>query len=167
MSTLPAFPALRPRDYFTDKTLPSVYDDAIGDIIVAAAAGTAPEQPLCVLTVDEAWLLIAFAARMATLSVRERSPERLNRALVALAVEGGKLDLRETIQMLALILDAAHRIGTPASPLFSSAASIVRNARVAEVMLTFPERPVDMRTIESMGYIAVGDGGTFEYRRRW
>jgi hypothetical protein len=160
-------PLVSPAEYYRDDRLPSPYDDAITE---ALAVSRSPSEIAALHSEtgsDEGWLLLTFAARMATLSVREHNRERLKSALAALALEGGRIDLRETLQVLSLIYDAALRIGQSPGPLFSEGAQMSAGDRLAEEMARFPERAEESRSIESMGFTIDGSGDRFQYRRRW
>lgn len=92
VTILNIFPAVSSRAYYTEE-LPSAHDDAIVVVLRMVAAGSAGEAQRIrqEMTEPQAWLLIAFASRMASLAVRERSRSRLDDALTALVFEGGVL----------------------------------------------------------------------------
>lgn len=161
-------PRVAPREYL-DSELPSAHDRSIAETLRRIYATTGRELPLFRdrLTASDAWLLIAFAVRMASLSVREQNEGRLRDALKAIMVEGGVLDIRESYQVLALIFDAASRIGVGSATLIADAMHDDASVAIKTALQEFPRRSAHDRSIEAMGFETAGAGAAFRYRRRW
>jgi hypothetical protein len=113
---------------------------------------------------EHSFVLLGFAERMATLSVRQGSQEFLREGLAALVLEGGRFDIRENILAMAPLYDAARRLGLDAERLFLEAASLVDN-RVSRVLGNYPLRPEHAKSLEAMRYEVSADQDGFLYRR--
>lgn len=85
-------------------------------------------------------LLLNFAQHMATLAVRERSLDRLELGLSALALAGsaGVADLRDVGMRTQPLRDAAARLGAGALPLFDEAASLATPEAAALIVNAKP-----------------------------
>jgi hypothetical protein len=79
-----------------------------------------------VFTDNQALMLDAFAVRMASLAVRRGSIAPIKWGLVALTLDCGKFDDRETIPSLPPLYDAALRIEVDSRALFESVAALAR-----------------------------------------
>jgi hypothetical protein len=133
-------------------------DAGIRQIIRSKSANPAPSS-------RESWFLLAFGIRMAALAVREQDASHLADALAAVAIEGGRIDLRENLQVLALIYHSAEKIGADAQSLFDSAPA--SNPELGAAIREFPRRAARDRSIEAMGFRESGDAGEFLYQRVW
>ena len=168
MASNPIFSAVSPAEYLREE-LPSFNDDRIAAAVrhLLEHAPSDVAEIRAQMTDAEAWLLVAFAIRMASLAVRERNGRRLTDALTALTLEGGALDVRESQQVLALVYDAASRTGADGAALFAQRASDDHRSRLSDAIRQFPARDAHGRSIEAMGFKVVGEGTTFRYERRW
>lgn len=90
----------------------------------------------------------AYSERMASFGLRENSEEPLFLGLVALALEGFKFDLRESLMVLSLHAYSAKEIGVDVITLFSRAAEF-GDTKTKEVFVNFARKPTD---IKAMGY---------------
>lgn len=111
---------------------------------------------------DTSWFLIAFAERTASLAVREKSRDRVLDGLLALIIEDYRVDPRDNLTRLAVLYDAAARIGASPEELFAEAASFASNA-VARSLVEFPmRRPAD-RSLQAFFYKGVEGPEGFRY----
>jgi hypothetical protein len=155
---------MSPREYLLSP-LPSPVDEKIRELVRRYTPATGAELRSA-LSRQHSWYLLAFVARMAALAVREHNGNYLVDALAALSLEGGRLDIRENIQMLALIYNSAMKIGTDVTQLFSSALP-AGNAELDDAIRSFPLRADKDKTIESMGFREAHDESGFRYVRTW
>jgi hypothetical protein len=147
--------------------LPCQVDESLTEVVEMARALSPFERP----AVDKAFakdrgILRAFAGRMATLAVRESSEQRLTAGLSALVVENFDDDARETTMELALLFDAARRIGVSPTTAFADAIAWAR-PQAAEQLRAYLARDPGLQRIESMGYAAKSDRDGFRYRHDW
>lgn len=94
---------------------------------------------------------MAYAERMAILAVRKQSPDLLKKGLLALVLEGFKLDPREDIMRLALLDHRAIKIGVNPKQLFEEAATFATGEAI-EHLRQFTLRKAQDKSIESMGF---------------
>jgi len=115
---------------------------------------------------EQTFGLLAFAERMAILSVRQKSREPLMKALLALVVEGFRCDAREDILVLALINHSAIKVGADPKQLFGEAAGHA-STEVAQYLREFAERRHEDKSIQAMGYSEEMTSDGFNYARNW
>jgi hypothetical protein len=88
--------------------------------------------------------LIGYAYKMATDAVRQASPDLVVRGLAALAIEGGRWDIRDSIIPMALLHHSALKLGMDAGKTFEAGASLSTSAPLSQAMRSFPaRRPAD------------------------
>lgn len=147
--------------------LPCQVDEILTEVVEIAQALSPFERPAVqkIFSRDRA-LLRAFAARMASLAVREASEERLRAGLSALVIENFADDARETLMELSILFDAARRIGVSPEAVFSQAIQWA-SLQAAEQLRTYLARDPGLQRIESMGYSASSDRDGFRYRHQW
>lgn len=92
--------------------------------------------------------LIGFAAKMAVEAVNQNTPELVSRGLVALAIDGGRVDLRDGIVAMALLHHTAVKLGTDTQRVFAEAA-ISTSEEMNTAMRTFPLRKEEDRDIRA------------------
>jgi hypothetical protein len=146
--------------------IPSPLDELTSKIVQSfvRAAHHEREAIESLLSDEHAFVLLGFAERMATLSVRRGSEQFLREGLAALVLEGGKFDIREDILAMAPLYDAARRLGLDAEQLFLEIASLSDN-RVSRVLRHYPLRPEHAKSLEAMRYEVGSDEDGFLYRR--
>jgi hypothetical protein len=106
----------------------------------------------------------AYAAVMAVLAVRQGSPDFVLRGLIALAIEGGGLDIRNSIPILATLHHSALKLGMDAQQTFSDIAALSPADSMRAQMTTFPSRPPEIRGLEAfyLREVMTDDGFMFE-----
>jgi hypothetical protein len=118
-----------------------------------------------VFTDKQALMLDAFAVRMASLAVRRGSIAPIKWGLVALTLDCGKFDDRETIPSLPPLYDAALRIEVDSRALFESVAALARvycGAFVAHLG-QFHDLPHKTRSLFAARVVASTDADGFRY----
>lgn len=148
---------------YLDEQLPNFRDAQIAALVrnTAERAGLAELEG----EVDRAQVpvLLVFAERMASLAVRRRDAASLADGLraAALATAGDK---RDAMMALALLWDAAGRIGVGPGDTFRSVAGDL--PRGGPALERFAQRDPEDQTIEAMGYRTTDEDG-FRYERTW
>ncbi len=112
------------------------------------------------------WLLIVFAERMATLAVRKQSRDKVLEGLLALILEDYRVDPRDNLTRLAVLYDAATRIGVSPDEIFSEAARFANNS-VAQSITEFPSRRPADRSLKAFFYKAVDGPNGFTYEESY
>jgi hypothetical protein len=113
---------------------------------------------------DFSWRLLAFAERMASLAVRESSPERLLDGLLALLIGYYRVDVRDVLTVLAIIYDAGIKIGAQPDNLLLDAATMINNS-IAQIMLEFTSRTPTNKSLQNFFYKEDHDLDGFRYMR--
>lgn len=124
-------------------------DELIAPIIDAFRAADGVDRQKIVLKLGEGAqrALRSYAANMAVLAVRRNSADLVDLGLFALAVEGGRPDIRDSIVVLAKLYHSAVRLGMNAPRTFSDVASLVTADRLRYEMEQFPSRPTEVRDL--------------------
>jgi hypothetical protein len=150
------------------RPIPCDLDDEIGTLVDTFANATASERKTLTdaFGPEQAFGLMAYAERMAILAVRNRSPDLLKNGLLALVLEGFKLDARENIMRLALLDHSALKIGMNPEQLFEEAARSATGEAIQHLR-EFAGRSVEDKSIESMGYSEETTADGFGYSRNW
>jgi hypothetical protein len=107
-------------------------------------------------------VMCVYAERMASIAVHEGRSVMLERALVAAALGGLHVGRQESVAAVALVEDAAIRIGQDVHALFADVSSIV-GAPWATELVRWLGRPDDQRSIEHVGFTTKNDLGDFRY----
>jgi len=136
--------------------LPSPTDARISEVcILYMNANPIQRQVLCSsLSQEVGFNLGAFAARMAMLSVRERSETLLLHGLVALIMELDWPDLpdvREILMDLSIVYHSAAKLGCAVS-LFEQAAQYTDKTFSRDIVLSYLRRDPEAQRIEAMGW---------------
>ncbi len=143
--------------------------DARVDALIDAYVNNSASVKLKITTAigpEQTFGLLAFAERMAILSVRQKSREPLMKALLALVVEGFRCDAREDILMLALINHSAMKVGADPTQLFNEAACHA-STEVAHYLREFAGRQPEGKSIQAMGYSEDMTSDGFNFARNW
>jgi hypothetical protein len=151
--------------YF-DSEIPEPLDESISRLIDAYAAAPASQRAAAADAFQGSWqslVLFAFAARMATLAVRLGHSQAVRRGLNALAFEGARNDWRDTLVYLAVVSDAAERLGLDFKAEIAAAAGVASTPEARDRFHEFASRPPDLRSLRAMGWRIVGSGETSKY----
>ena len=105
------------------------------------------------------------AARMAVQAVRENSPDCIEQGLVALLLEEGGGDWRDSIVALFQLYHSAGKIGVDAARTFSKVADLGKPGLMTKEMVHFPLRPAGSRSLQAFCMEEeIGEDG-FRYRQ--
>jgi len=146
--------------HYTAEPLPSSTDDRVRTFVVSESVASERVD----LTREAEWVLIVFASRMASLAARERSVERVQDGVAALALVQGQVDLRNAIVHLSILYDAALRIGANADAIFRSFADA--SGPMIQYITAFPARKTADKAISAMGFSVIEEP-EFTYRKNW
>ena len=92
---------------------------------------------------------LGYAADMAVLAVRTQSPYLIEQGLIALVIEGGTQDWRDSIVALAKLYHSAGKLGMDAQKAFDEAASLADPGIIKKEMNGFPLRPPEDRDLKA------------------
>jgi len=95
--------------------------------------------------------LESFGLRAAVWGLRERSLEMVRTGLAGFAIADIAGDVRETLMSLPVMFHAARELSGDGALVFEDAAAISGPA-LAAVLRDFARRPVDLQTLEVMGW---------------
>jgi hypothetical protein len=149
--------------------MPNSVDDAVAGFLdeYCSTNPETRETTRSSLTPDYSAGLLAFAERMAVLAVRENNPHRVFSGLLAIALEDFRVDQREDLLVLSLLLNSAIKIKADPDDLFDRAAACSR-PHVGEVLLQFlKNNRKKKKIVEQMGYKEIMTQDGFDYKRTW
>ena len=155
-------------DGYLQRKLPCELDALATNIVDDYIKGTDKEKSAILANFgpNQSFAWLAYAERMASLAVRELSRLILFRGLIALIIEGFKLDARENILVLSLLNHSASKIKIDASVLFEEAARLAPEATAMQFRC-FLNRSPDQKNIKVMGYEEQDCEGGLLYLRNW
>lgn len=114
------------------------------------------------ITSEIAWLLLCFAIRMATYSLRFSSQRYVTNGLQALGMTIGVLDEREVLVVLVLYSDAKGKTG------LSFKSVLERESVFSTLLENFISRSEHDKSLSSMGYVLKADEkNNLTYIRTW
>ena len=119
------------------------------------------------LTSDSRNALLGYASDLAVLAVRRNSPELVRLGLLALAVEGGTVDIRDSIVGLAKLYHSAMKLGVDAAATFRDVAALTPVARLRSEMSGFPSRPPEYRELPAFWLREQMTDDGFVYEMVW
>jgi len=107
---------------------------------------------------------LGYAADMAVLAVRRGSRELVVSGLTALAIEGGRFDIRDSIVALAKLYHSALKLGMDAAGAFRDVAALANPGQMRIEMGRFPARPPGARDLEAfcLREVLTDDGFNYE-----
>src|SRR5579885_505258 len=147
-----------------DKPIPQPEDAIIADAVLAWSRLPRSDRDAASqsVTLRQWYVLLAFSRRRASLAVREEREELIFQGLLAVGLDGWRYDFRDCIVRLALLYDAAVRIGVAPEEVFERAATLLPPRSAAELRSFLLRAPED-RSLWVMGYKAGSDEDGFRY----
>jgi hypothetical protein len=132
------------------------FDEAINPIVRAFAAADLQHRRAisAKLSSYTSGYLLGYRRRMAEEAVRRSSPDLVRLGLMALALDGGRTDLRDVIVRLALLHHSALKLNMDARAAFDEVAAFAVDDSLSQAMRSFPLREPKNRDI----------GTAFRYR---
>ena len=107
--------------------------------------------------------LVGYAAEMAALAIRRGAPDCITQGLVALVIEGGREELRNSIAALAMLYHSAVRLHMDAAKLFTEVASLAVPGNLRTEMSDFPFRRPEERDLAAFSLCEVNNEDGFSY----
>jgi hypothetical protein len=104
---------------------------------------------------------------LAVLAVRRNSPELVRSGLLALAVEGGRVDIRDSIVCLAKLYHSGTRLAADVGTTFSEVAALTPAAQLRSVISGFPSRPLESRGLQAFLLREKMTDEGFVYEMEW
>jgi len=149
---------------YLPRPIPVIRDGQIADLLSRSMAEYSLARLSLRLTDGHAMVLRAFAERMASAAVRNRSPEQLRIGLIALLLGIGRADLREGLAVLPLFHNGLLKLHID-PPAFADSVRQTVGDRLADPFVQFMNRAD--KTLEAMGYQEGVDTDGFRYVRSW
>jgi hypothetical protein len=118
------------------------------------------------LNLHKAYVLGAFALRMAVLAARSDAIRVLRSGIFGLVIDDDLIDYRDVLVVLSAIEDCSHRLGTDLKTVVEGAASVATERRYNTIVNDYLARPPGLRGLQIMRIEALGDGDKLEYRAR-
>lgn len=147
--------------------VPDPLDLAISSFIdrFMAASDSERVEVAAVFTDRQALMLDAFAVRMASWAVRRQSSAPIIWGLLALTLDCGKFDYRETMPALVPLYDAALRIKIDSRDLFEGVAALagVYCGSFAAHLKGFHDLPPSARNLSAARMFESTDADGFRY----
>jgi hypothetical protein len=110
-----------------------------------------------------AFVFLWYAKEKSIEAVRTNEPNLIFEGLVALAIENGTFDVRESIVVMALLYNSSLKLGTDSRELFRRAANLAQNKVLAGELVKFPGRSEEARNIRAFNFSESGSGTDFTY----
>jgi len=145
--------SLRVGDFVHVRRLPQQAVASIDALVDMFAAGNSETKRAISREVnsDFSFAFFGYTYAAAVESVRGNRPELLRRGLVALAIENGAFDFRDSLRSLAEIYHSARKFPQiSADELFQEIASSA-SPRFSEVASEFISRPEESKSLEAFG----------------
>jgi len=108
--------------------------------------------------------MLGYSAGMAVRTVRQGSADLVVCGLTALAIEGGRFDIRDSIVALAKLHHSALKLGMDASDAFRDVAALANRGQMRIEMGGFPSRPPEARDLGAfrLREVLTDDGFNYE-----
>ena len=105
-----------------------------------------------------------YAANMAVLAIRTQSPILIEQGLIGLVIEGGSLDLRDSIVVLSKLYHSAAKLGLNARNVFEKVASLADSGVMKREIIGFPLRPQRDRDLKAFDQAEDVGAERFRYK---
>ena len=108
---------------------------------------------------------LGCAAHMAVLAIRQSAPDLIEQGLVALVIENGGQDWRDSIVALFQLYHSASKLGMDVEATFAKVALLAEPGVIKKEMSGFPLRPPESRSLKAFCMEEeIGEDG-FRYRQ--
>jgi hypothetical protein len=109
--------------------------------------------------------LLGYAAERAAQAVRSGVPDCIKQGLMALVVEGGREEFRDSITAMAMLYHSAERLNMNAAQMFAEAASLATPGELQAAMSHFPARRPENRDLAAFSLVEVNNEDGFSYEQ--
>lgn len=130
-------------------------NDVIGRLTQSFTTATEDERTQAreALTGESCEVLLGYAWEMAEEAVSLKSAEMVTRGLLALSLEDGKFDARDSIIRMAPLFRSAQKLNLGVEALFDRVASLITNPYLKSEMREFPLRSPENRDLKKAFFI--------------
>jgi hypothetical protein len=151
--------------YYPKKPMPCELDEDLNDLIDLFIESSPAERDAILRKIDNnvAGALEAFSVRMAVWGARQSSADLLVRGGIALILEAGRVDIRDTMRVMPILYHSAIKISADPGKIFSEAAAYYRSV-VSDALLEFLKRTPHDRSLEAWGIEEVNGPEGIYYR---
>jgi len=108
------------------------------------------------------WFLLCYAWERAEQAVRQRTGKMVVQGLLALSIEDGGLDARDSIVRMSILFRSAQKLRLDAARIFANAADYAANPLIQTAMRGFPARLPDDRSFSYIGEKTTEQGLSYE-----
>ncbi len=146
--------------------MPCELDDDFRGLISLFTQASYAEREAILKKIDAniAGALMAFGSRMAVWGARLNSRELLLKGLIALVIDDGNYDIRDTIDVMPLLYHSAVKINVDPQSLFNEAAHFFPT-QAARILREFPRRKPEDRSLQAFYYVEVDTPEGLDYKR--
>jgi hypothetical protein len=121
-------------------------------------------QGVADLTPDQLDLLLGWAWASSMECVRRSDPSLLSEGLLAVAIEGGRSDHRDSLVRMAALYHSSRMLEQDPAVLFEQAARVSSDPSFATLLAGFPGRPAWLRDLKAFEIsVSSKDGFTYEF----
>jgi hypothetical protein len=155
-------------DGYGPRPIPSSIDEKVSELIASFEAMDAigRRAALSIMEQRHGFVLIAFAERMSSLSVRTKRQDLIVSALSALAIAAKLVYFKEAMPVMSLLYRSVQKLGQNPRCILSNLGSLA-DQQFSEFVNNFLKRSEEDRSIEAMGYEETSDADGFRYSRTW
>jgi hypothetical protein len=151
--------------YYSKKPMPCELDGDFHDLIRLFIESSPAGRDEILRKIDDnvAGALQAFSRRMAVWGARQASSELLVKGGIALILDSGRVDMRDTLSVIPLLYHSAMRINVDPGEIFQEVAAYYRSA-VSDALIDFLKRTPRDRSLEAWGFEEVTTQEGIYYR---
>jgi len=151
--------------HYSKQPMPFELDEDMDDLIDLFIESSPAERDVILRRIDNnvAGAMMAFSRRMAVWGARRSSSDLLVKGGIALILEAGRGDIRDTMSVMPLLYHSAIKINVDPGKVFNEAAAYYRSV-VSDALLDFLKRTPRDRSLEAWGFEEVNGPEGIYYR---
>ncbi len=151
--------------HYSKKPYPYEYDKDFDDLIALFIESSAADRDVIVRSINNQVgdALLAYSNRMAVWGARKCLTTMIVNGGIALILEAGRTDQRDTIAMIALLYHSAVKTNEDPEKMFKEAARYYRSV-ISDALLDFLKRKPSERSLEAWGFEEVNGPDGVYYR---
>ena len=160
-----AFLGSNATDGYGPSPIPSVIDGKVRALIMTISQADAPLRStiLSLLVEKHGFVMIAFAGRMASLSVRTKDEHLIVEGLEALAIASHFMYFKEVLPIVSLLYRSTQKIGANTIEVFEAISDY--GPPFLRLIEEYFQRDEKDQSIDAMGYVESHDETGFRYAR--
>jgi hypothetical protein len=154
--------AAAPFTYEMGQPYQPVADEIVASLIGAFESASPEERAVAraALSRGSQWFLLCYAWERAEQAIRQNSGELVTQGLLALSIEDGGLDPRDSIVRMAILFRSLRKLGLDATQPFGEAADLATHLKA--VMREFPARSPENRDFSYVGESTTEQGFSYQ-----